>query len=106
AHITIVPRDAENTPPQPKNLTARTVAGSTVRIPVETTGIDPDRDSVMLSGITSPMPELGEIVSANGKWIEYRPYEDSRGTDRFRYQVMARHGAIGTAEVLVGVAAP
>src|SRR5699024_6448596 len=28
------------------------------------------------------------------------------GTDRFRYQVMDRHGAIGTAEVQVGVAAP
>ena len=105
-HITIIPRDAENTAPQPKNLTARTVAGTTVRIPVSTTGIDPDGDSVMLTGITSPMPELGEIVTANGEWIEYRPYEDSRGTDRFRYQVMDRHGAIGTAEVLVGVAAP
>lgn len=105
-HITIVPREAENTAPQPKNLTARTVAGTPVRIPVSTTGIDPDGDSVMLTGITSPMPTLGEIVSANGEWIEYLPYDDSRGTDRFRYQVMDRHGAIGTAEVLVGVAAP
>ncbi|WP_245822870.1 Ig-like domain-containing protein [Brachybacterium avium] len=106
AYITIVPRDVENTAPQPKNLTARTVAGTPVRIPVTTTGIDPDGDSVMLTGITSPMPELGEIVSANGEWIEYLPYEDSRGTDQFRYQVMDRFGAIGTAEVLVGVAAP
>ncbi|MDN5893202.1 MAG: Ig-like domain-containing protein [Nocardioides sp.] len=105
-YITIVPRDAENTAPQPKNLTARTVAGTPVRIPVTTTGIDPDGDSVMLTGITSPMPALGEIVSANGEWIEYLPYDDSRGTDQFRYQVMDRHGAIGTAEVLVGVAAP
>ncbi|ATG53163.1 hypothetical protein CFK38_08125 [Brachybacterium vulturis] len=105
-YITIVPRDAENTAPQPKNLTARTVAGTSVRIPVSTTGIDPDGDSVMLTGIASPMPELGEIVSANGEWIEYLPYDDSRGTDRFRYQVMDRHGAIGIAEVLVGVAAP
>ena len=105
-HISIVPRDVENTAPQPKNLTARTVAGTAVRIPVSTTGIDPDGDSVMLTGITSPMPELGEIVTANGEWIEYLPYDDSRGTDRFRYQVMDRHGAIGTAEVLVGVAAP
>ncbi|WP_394215656.1 Ig-like domain-containing protein [Brachybacterium vulturis] len=106
AYITIVPRDAENTAPQPKNLTARTVAGTSVRIPVSTTGIDPDGDSVMLTGIASPMPELGEIVSANGEWIEYLPYDDSRGTDQFRYQVMDRHGAIGIAEVLVGVAAP
>ncbi|WP_246954780.1 Ig-like domain-containing protein [Brachybacterium sp. Marseille-Q7125] len=105
-HITIIPRDAENAPPKPDNLTARTVAGTEVRIPVDTTGIDPDGDSVMLTGITSPMPALGEVVSATGEWIVYRPYADSVGTDRFRYQVMDRHGAIGTAEVLVGIAEP
>src|SRR5699024_1128058 len=106
AYITIVPRDAENTPPRPENLTARAVAGTSVRIPVRTTGIDPDGDSVMLTGAASPMPTLGEITSANGEWIEYVPHEDSVGTDRFRYQGMDRHGAIGTAEVLVGIAAP
>jgi len=106
AYITIVPREAENSPPKPDNLTARTVAGTTVRIPVPSSGIDPDGDSVMLTGITSPTPTLGEVVEANGEWIEYKPYEDSRGTDRFSYQVMDRQGAIGTAEVLVGVAAP
>ena len=105
-YITIVPRDADNSAPRPNNLTARTVAGTPVRIPVQTTGIDPEGDSVMLTGVTSPMPSLGEIVSANGEWIEYLPYDDSVGTDRFRYQVMDRHGAIGTAEVLVGVASP
>lgn len=105
-HITIIPRDAENSPPKPDNLTARTVAGTPVRIPVPTTGIDPDGDSVMLVGAASPMPTLGEITSANGEWIEYTPFDDSVGTDRFRYQVMDRDGAIGTAEVLIGVAAP
>jgi hypothetical protein len=105
-NVTIVPREAENTPPRPENLTARAVAGTTVRIPVKTTGIDPDGDSVMLMGIASPTPTLGEVTSANGEWIEYVPYEDSVGTDRFRYQVMDRNGAIGTAEVLVGIAAP
>ena len=105
-HITVIPRDAENTPPRPQNLTARAVAGTSVRIPVPTTGIDPDGDSVMLTGAASPMPTLGEITDATGEWIEYLPHEDSVGTDRFRYQVMDRHGAVGTAEVLVGVAAP
>ncbi|MDN5685931.1 MAG: Ig-like domain-containing protein [Brachybacterium sp.] len=104
--IQIVPRDASNSPPEPENLEARTVAGSTVRIPVPTSGIDPEGDSVMLTGITSPTPQLGVVESANGEWIEYTPYEDSAGTDRFRYQVMDRYGAIGTAEVLVGVAQP
>ena len=104
--LTIVPRDAPNTPPRPENLTARTVAGSPVRIPVPTTGIDPDGDSVMLTGIASPTPELGEVTKATGEWIEYVPHEDSVGTDRFRYQVMDRNGAVGMGEVLVGVAQP
>lgn len=104
--IQIVPRDASNSPPKPENLEARTVAGSTVRIPVPTSGIDPEGDSVMLTGITSPTPQLGVVESADGEWIEYTPYEDSAGTERFQYQVMDRSGAIGTAEVLVGVAQP
>ena len=104
--LTIVPRDAPNTAPKPENLTARTVAGTSVRIPVPTTGIDADGDSVMLTGIASPTPQLGEVTSATGEWIEYLPHEGSSGTDRFRYQVMDRHGAVGTGEVVVGIAAP
>lgn len=104
--ITVVPRDAPNSAPRPENLTARTVAGTPVRIPVRTTGIDPDGDSVMITGLTSPTPALGEVTEANGEWIEYVPFEGSTGTDRFRYQVMDRGGAIGTGEVLVGIAPP
>ena len=104
--LRIIPADASNAPPRPENLIARTVAGTTVRIPVPTTGIDPDGDSVMLMGVTSPTPQLGEVVSATGEWIEYVPHENSVGTERFRYQVMDRQGAVGTAEVLVGIAEP
>src|SRR5699024_11843589 len=101
-----VPRAAPDTPPRLENLTARTVAGSPVRTPVPTNGIDPDGDSVMLTGIASPTPELGEVTKATGEWIEYVPHEDSVGTDRFRYQAMDRNGAVGMGEVLVGVAQP
>lgn len=104
--VQIIPADASNAPPRPENLIARTVAGTAVRIPVPTTNIDPDGDSVMLMGITSPAPQLGEVISANGEWIEYLPHDDSVGTERFRYQVMDRNGAVGTAEVLVGIAQP
>ncbi|MGP9746359.1 Ig-like domain-containing protein [Brachybacterium sp. AOP29-B2-41] len=104
--VRIVPIDASNAPPRPENLVARAVAGAPVRIPVSTTGIDPDGDSVMLMGISDPVPELGEVTSATGHWIEYVPFEGSVGTDRFRYQVMDRSGAVGTAEVLIGTAAP
>ena len=104
--VRIVPADAPNTAPRPESLTARAVAGTSVRIPVPTSGIDPDGDSVMLMGASEPAPELGRIVSAHGTWIEYLPDEGAVGTDRFRYQVMDPSGAVGTAEVLVGVAAP
>ncbi|GAA4531011.1 Ig-like domain-containing protein [Brachybacterium paraconglomeratum] len=104
--VRIVPADASNAPPRPKNLVARAVAGAPVRILVSTTDIDPDGDSVMLMGVSAPAPELGEVTSATGQWIEYVPFEGSVGTDRFRYQVMDRFGAVGTAEVLVGIAAP
>lgn len=104
--VRIIPADATNSLPRPENLTARTVAGTEVRIPVPTTGIDPDGDSVMLLGITSPAPQLGEVLSATGEWIEYLPHEGSVGTERLRYQVMDRQGGLGTAEVLIGIAEP
>ncbi len=105
-NLRIIPRDAANNPPEPQNLTARTVAGTPVRIPVPSSGIDPDGDSVVLTGITAPMPTLGEVTKASGEWIEYVPRRGTVGTDRFRYQVMDRNGAIGTGEVLVGIAEP
>ncbi|MGY5765854.1 Ig-like domain-containing protein [Brachybacterium sp. DNPG3] len=104
--ITVVPVETANTSPRPENLTARTVSGSAVRIPVTTDGIDPEGDSVILTGITSPTPQLGEVTAIDGQWIEYTPFPGVTGTDRFSYQVMDRQGAIGTAEVLVGIAEP
>lgn len=104
--ISIIAEDAANTPPRPENLTARTVSGTPVRIPVRTTGVDPDGDSVIITGIASPAPSLGEVTETTGEWIEYTPHDGATGTDRFRYQVMDRSGAVGTAEVQVGIAAP
>ena len=55
--IHILPLEgAENSRPQPKNLTASVVAAGSVRIPVELDGIDPDGDSVQLTGIDSTPP--------------------------------------------------
>lgn len=103
--ITVVPDDASNERPTPQNLTARTVAGSTVRIPVSLSGVDPDGDSVVLTGVTGDAPGKGRVTSASGEWIDYVADEDASGTDTFRYQVMDRQGAVGTAEVKIGIAA-
>ena len=101
--IHILPLEgAENSRPQPKNLTARVVAAGTVRIPVELEGIDPDGDSVQLTGIDST-PGMGTaIVGSN--FIDFTAAGDGAGTDTFRYQVVDRQGAVNTGTVTVGIA--
>ncbi|WP_445156083.1 Ig-like domain-containing protein [Arthrobacter sp. Hor0625] len=101
--IHILPLDgAENSRPQPKNLTARVVAGGTVRIPVELDGIDPDGDSVQLTGIDST-PSMGTATSGS-TFIDFTAAGDGAGTDTFRYKVVDRQGAVNTGTVTVGIA--
>ncbi|MEO5992364.1 MAG: Ig-like domain-containing protein, partial [Arthrobacter sp.] len=101
--IHILPLDgAQNTRPQPKNLTARVVATGSVRIPVELDGIDPDGDSVQLTGIDST-PAMG-TATAGSNFIDFTAAGDGAGTDSFRYKVVDRQGAINTGTVTVGIA--
>ncbi|EMY33221.1 fibronectin type III domain-containing protein [Arthrobacter crystallopoietes BAB-32] len=101
--INIIPRDDEsNSQPAPKNLEARVIAGSTVRIPVPLNGIDPDGDSVFLQGIDRA-PEQGAAV-AGADYIDYTASAQGAGTDTFTYVVKDRLGAENTATVLVGIA--
>lgn len=101
--IHILPLEgAENSRPQPKNLTARVVAGGTVRIPVPLDGIDPDGDSVQLTGIDST-PSMG-TASVGSNFIDFTAAGDGSGTDTFRYKVVDRQGATNTGTVTVGVA--
>lgn len=104
ATVRIVPEEDPNEPPQPDNGEARAVAGTTVRIPVVTSDIDPDGDSTLLTSILSPAPSLGRVVKASGEWIEYEAFPGSSGTDHVTYQVMDAQGAVGSAQIDVGVA--
>lgn len=104
--VRIVPADGSNDPPDPPNIEARTVAGTPVRIPVPTSGVDDEGDSVLLMGVSSPTPQMGTITASSGSWLEYTPSPGQHGTDTFRYQVMDRQGAIGTGEISVGIAEP
>ncbi|WP_172979989.1 Ig-like domain-containing protein [Agromyces agglutinans] len=94
---------ASNRPPVPSTVTARALAGETVRIPVPLTGIDPDGDSVQLLGQVS-VPERGTVVATGADQLEYTAGEYSSGTDTFRYEVMDALGARATATVRVGIA--
>lgn len=92
-----------NTPPVPSAVTARAIAGETVRIPVALGGTDPDGDSVQLLGEESA-PELGIVSDRGADWLEYRAGEYSAGTDTFRYSVVDALGARSTGTVRVGIA--
>ncbi|WP_458113729.1 Ig-like domain-containing protein [Arthrobacter sp. R1-13] len=96
--------DARNTRPEPRNLTARVVAGMTVKIPVELNGVDPDGDSVQLVGIDQA-PAMGTAIVREG-YLEFTAGGDSAGTDTFTYIVRDRIGAENTGTVIVGIAPP
>ena len=96
-------QDAEhNSAPSPRNLEARTVAGSSTNITVPLDGIDPDGDSVSLVGLNQA-PSLGS-VEVNSSWLTYKPSEGASGTDTFTYVVEDRFGAQSTGTVRVGIA--
>ena len=96
-------QDAEhNSAPSPRNLEARTVAGSSTNITVPLDGIDPDGDSVSLVGLNQA-PSLGS-VEVNSSWLTYKPAEGATGTDTFTYVVEDRFGTQSTGTVRVGVA--
>ncbi|KUM37796.1 hypothetical protein AR539_07840 [Arthrobacter sp. EPSL27] len=96
--------DERNTRPEPKNLTARVVAGMVVRIPVPLDGIDSDGDSVQLIGVDKA-PGMGTAVVRDG-YLEFTATGTAAGTDTFSYRVRDRIGAENTGTVIVGIAPP
>ncbi|NJC21822.1 hypothetical protein BJ994_000898 [Arthrobacter pigmenti] len=100
--INIRPLDAPNTPPVPKNLDARVIAGSTVRIPVPLDGIDADGDSSFLAGI-DVAPGMGAAVPGPN-YIDFTASATGAGTDTFTYTVRDRLGLENTGTVQVGIA--
>ncbi|MFJ3957566.1 Ig-like domain-containing protein [Arthrobacter sp. NPDC090010] len=94
--------DARNSRPEPKNVTARVLAGMKTKIVIPLDGIDPDGDSVELVGIDKA-PALGTAVVGDGS-IDYIAGSASAGTDTFTYRVRDRIGAENTGTVIVGVA--
>lgn len=102
--IQVLPRDDEgNAAPRPRDLTARTLSGSSVPIPVPLDGIDEDGDSVELIGLASS-PSKGRIEATADDSFEYSAFDDSVGVDTFTYRVRDRLGKEGTATIQVGIA--
>ena len=93
----------QNQEPRPRDITAWAAAGQTTRIAVPLDGIDPDGDSVTLSGLGSS-PQLGN-ATVGPTWIDYTPNQNATGTDSFTYTVEDRQGGRASARVRVGISA-
>ena len=100
--ITVIPA-GENRAPEPRTLVGRVLAGSTVSIPFDPFGIDPDGDTVVLDRILS-QPESGSAtIAATGDAIVYTSVPGFAGPVEFEYRVTDQFGESGTASVRVGV---
>ncbi|MFC8731937.1 Ig-like domain-containing protein [Luteimicrobium sp. NPDC057192] len=105
AQVTVHVLDgAENSPPRPPTVVARTVSGGSVTITPKLDGIDPDGDSVRLTGVGSA-PSQGTAKVTAGT-IVYTAAKSATGTDTFQYLVSDRRGQTATGTVRVGVAPP
>lgn len=93
----------QNQEPRPRDITAWAAAGQTTRIAVPLDGIDPDGDSVTLSGLGSS-PQLGN-ATVGPTWIDYVPNQNASGTDSFTYTVEDRQGGHASARVRVAISA-
>jgi hypothetical protein len=105
---------ATDLPPAPLPLTYNVVAGGKLTITIPTSGIDPDGDTVTLTGVgvapggSAAGPHLGSIVSMTANSLTYQafPYADDAGTDSFGYRMTDRFGKVGTGLIRIGVVAP
>ena len=93
---------ATNSPPVPRRVTARVLAGETVRIQIPLSGVDPDGDSVQLIGISSN-PDKGVVLSTTSNVIEFEAGEYSSGTDEFTYTLVDGLGARAEGVIRVGI---
>ncbi|MGJ3508994.1 Ig-like domain-containing protein [Enemella sp. A6] len=100
--IFVVGDDVPNTPPAPRQVEGRVLAGTTGKILVPLDGIDPEGDAVRLIGVDSG-PKLGRVTAVDEKWLEYEAYPESGGTDTFSYAVTDSRGAKSVGQVRVGV---
>ena len=106
--VRVVPAPSKTNPdhaPAPPPIETRTVAGDSVSIPISTSGVDPDGDSVGLTGITSA-PTLGRVVGTSAASLTYQAYPTSAGTDSFTYQVVDKFGQTGQNTVRIAVVPP
>ncbi len=100
-----------NRAPVARSFTASVVAGESLPITVPTSAVDPDGDSVTVTGVTGSdgnAMELafGRIVSFGAASFRYESFPNAAGTEVVHYQVRDRFGETSTGFVRVGVVQP
>jgi len=103
--VTVVPGGA-NRPPQPTIVKARAIAGQTVEIDVDTSGMDPDGDAVVLVDVGQPdQGEGAASIAGSGRAIVYHAPPDgvADGQVSFAYTVRDALGQTAEGVVRVGV---
>ena len=106
ATFTVMALDLQrNQSPVPKPLTARVLAGNSIRVEIPLDGIDPDGDSAQL--LNFPVgPSLGAIDSQGTGFFVYHSSAAASGTDSFTYKVYDAFGATGDGEIEIAVIPP
>jgi hypothetical protein len=96
--IKVVQNDDANQAPVAYDLAARVRAGETVTIPVITSGVDPDGDSVLVQSLAEVRGNKGAAyINPDGSSIEYTALSNARGQDRFTYMLVDSQGVVSAS---------
>ena len=100
-----------NQSPVARSFSATVTAGDPITMTVPTFGVDPDGDSVSVTGIVGAdggAVDLthGRVVAIGPSTIRYESYPLAAGTEVITYEVRDRFGATSRAFVRVGVVQP
>ncbi len=100
-----------NQSPVARSFTATVTAGDPLTMTIPTFGVDPDGDSVTLTGVVGaddgPVDlALGRVVGVGPTTIRYESFPLAAGTEVITYEVRDRFGATSRAFVRVGVVQP
>lgn len=96
--IKVVDADGSGQAPIPVELFARVRAGETVNIPVPTSGVDPDGDSVLVQSIANIKGDKGAAyINPDGASIEYSALDGVTGQDSFTYTLVDSSGMVSAS---------
>jgi hypothetical protein len=100
-----------NQAPAARSFSATVTAGDPLTMTVPTSGVDPDGDSVTVTGVVGADGKAvdlvyGRVVGIGPSTIRYEAFPLAAGTEVITYEVRDRFGATSQAFVRVGVVQP